>query len=136
MKYTFFVLFIIGIITLVSAGYTDTVEDNSKCKLRMHDSVELPLDPAVCGFDTWTISDLKKGECVNNFNNCYGTHTVFENKFKNRMCVPTSASNTAIVGSVEISGGNCGSGTTETVYYRYENITGCKCATVEYDMTI
>ena len=132
LSFVFFIVISLGF--LVSGGtyyhiatseYSDfnTNHDSSKCKLKVFHHPNITLDPPVCGHSTYELRDVFQGSCSNS--GCKAIHRAFDETFKNKMCVPLNRN--TISGSVSVS--NSG-GCSETVYYRFENVTACDCEVI------
>ena len=119
------------LLTIVGFIYTEgsstTVStDNGKCTLEVETvDVDVPLSPSVCGQSSITITSVKRGFCKNNGNNCASMHWRHTKTLHEQCCLAKNA--TTVTGTIGVSGSGC----SDTVTYRFTNVTDCKCKYIQ-----
>ena len=119
------------LLTIVGFIYTEgsstTVStDNGKCTLEVETvDVDVPLSPSVCGQSSITITSVKRGFCKNNGNNCASMHWRHTETLHEQCCLAKNA--TTVTGTIGVSGSGC----SDTVTYRFTNVTDCKCKYIQ-----
>ena len=111
---------LLTIVGFLFSDHTEGASTDSKCTLEVETvDVDVPLSPSVCGQSSVTVTSVKRGFCKNNGNECGNMHLRHTSTLYEQSCLAKTA--TTVTGTVGVSG--C----SETVTYRFINVTDCQC---------
>ena len=96
------------------------------------DTYAMDLDPSVCGKSSVDVT-ITRGVCKNNVgaSGCKSTHHQYIDVADETFCVPKTTSTTTETVTV-----TDGAGCSESVSYRFEDATSCKCEYVGYHLDV
>ena len=122
-----------ALLTIIGFVYTDgsstTTDyrsslDKWMCRLEVETvDVDVSLNPSVCGQSSVTVNNVQRGFCKNNGDNCLSMHWRHTETLYEQCCIAKTA--TIVTGTVGVSG--C----SETVTYRFTNVTDCQCKLIQ-----
>ena len=116
-----------ALLTIIGFIYTEgssTSTHNGKCTLEVETvDVDVALNPSVCGQSSVTVTNVQRGFCENNGDDCISMHWRHTATLYEQCCLAKTA--TIVTGTVGVSG--C----SETVTYRFTNVTDCQCKYIQ-----
>jgi hypothetical protein len=121
-------LIILGFIFRVdhTEGVWVTLTNNNKCRLEVETAdLQVPLSPAVCGQSSVTVTNVERGICKENGDDCVSWHNRHEEKLIEQCCLANAKN--VVTDTVTVSGSGC----SQSVTYRFTNITDCRCKYIQ-----
>ena len=94
----------------------------NKCTLQVETgNFDVSLPAQNCGQSSVTVNSVTRGHCINNGDNCQNMHWRHTEALYEQCCIAKTA--TDVTGTVTVTGSGC----SESVTYRFTNVTECQC---------